>query len=184
MASNRYVALLRGVNLGGHNQVRMADLRALVESLGHRDVVTYINSGNVVFTSGTPALDQAALAAAIEERIHAELGLRVAVLIRSPDELADVLAANPFPDAEPARLLISFLRAEPSREAVTSAAAIPSGNDQFHVIGTTAYLHCPDGIGRSKLAAALGKRLEVDATARNLATVRKLIDLSQGSTTP
>jgi uncharacterized protein (DUF1697 family) len=175
----RHVALLRGVNLAGRNRVAMKDLRAVVESLGHTDVVTYINSGNVVFTSGSPTASNAELAAAIEERLAAELDLRVAVLVRSADELADVLAANPFPDADPPRLLITFANEPPSDDVMAKATSTQSGNDEVEVRGTTTYLHCPDGIGRSKLAALLSKQAMLAGTARNLATVRKLLDLAR-----
>ncbi|TDD64451.1 DUF1697 domain-containing protein [Jiangella aurantiaca] len=178
----RQVALLRGINVGGKKKVAMAELRALVERLGHTDVATYINSGNVVFTSGIPDAGRDDLEAAIERAIQAELGLEVAVLVRTPGELAAAVEANPFPDAVPARLLLTFLREEPAADAFAAAERVDSGADEFRVGGTTLYLHCPDGIGRSKLAEALGRVKAPVATARNLATVRKLIDLSHVET--
>jgi uncharacterized protein (DUF1697 family) len=179
MKANRYIAFLRGVNIGGHQQVRMADLRRLVESLGHTEVTTYINSGNVVFTNSAHHLDQAGLAAGIEERIRSEWSHQIAVLVRSSRELADILVANPFPDATPTRLLVMFLREPPTRGAIASASEIESGDDEFQVVGATAYVHCPHGVGRSKLADKLSQRLLVTGTARNLATVRKLLDLAR-----
>ncbi|RIQ36713.1 DUF1697 domain-containing protein [Jiangella rhizosphaerae] len=175
----RHVALLRGINVGGKKKVAMADLRALVAGVGHTDVATYINSGNVVFTSGTPDAGRDELEAAIERAIEAELGLEVAVLVRTHDELAAAVDANPFPDAVPARLLLTFLRDEPAAGAYAAAERVRSGADEFRVVGTTLYLHCPDGIGRSKLAEALGRVKGPVGTARNLGTVRKLIDLSR-----
>ena len=175
----RQVALLRGINVGGKKKVAMADLRALVEGLGHTDVITYINSGNVVFAGGTPKARRGELEAAIERAIEAELGLDVAVIVRTHDELAAAVDANPFPAAVPARLLLSFLRSQPAAEAYAAAEAVESGADEFRVDGTTVYLHCPDGIGRSKLAEALSKPALGLATSRNLATVRKLVQLSQ-----
>ncbi|TDE12984.1 DUF1697 domain-containing protein [Jiangella asiatica] len=173
----RYAALLRGINVGGHNTVRMADLRTLVEALGHTDVVTYINSGNVVFTDGTPGADRAALETAIEDRLEQELGRRIAVLVRSRDELAEAVAANPFPDAAPPRVLLAFLRSVPAPADLARAGEVESGDDEFRLLGSTLYLHCPDGMGRSKLAAALSKPT-ADGTSRNLATVRKLVELA------
>jgi uncharacterized protein (DUF1697 family) len=175
----RQVALLRGINVGGKKKVAMADLRALVEGLGHTDVVTYINSGNVVFTSGASGAGRADLETAIEQAIEAELGLEVAVMVRTHDELAAAADANPFPDAVPARLLLSFLREAPADGSFAAAEAVESGADEFRVDGTTVYLHCPDGIGRSKLAEALSKPKLGVATSRNLATVRKLVELSR-----
>ncbi|PSL08264.1 uncharacterized protein (DUF1697 family) [Haloactinopolyspora alba] len=176
----RYVALLRGINLGGHNKVPMSDLRALVESLGHTEVSTYINSGNVVFTSGTPELDRAGLARAVEEALATRVDVRVPVMVRSHAELADTLRVNPFPEAQPNRLLISFMQGTPDADAVARATEIESGADEFRVVGTTLFLHCPDGVGRSKLAASIEKRLGVPGTARNLTTVRKLLDMTAG----
>ncbi|MBB5787712.1 DUF1697 domain-containing protein [Jiangella mangrovi] len=175
----RQVALLRGINVGGKKKVAMADLRALVEGLGHTDVRTYINSGNVVFTSGTPKAGRAEHEGALEQAIHAELGLDVAVMVRTHDELAAAVDANPFPAAEPPRLLLSFLREAPEPDGYAAAEKVESGADEFRVDGTTVYLHCPDGIGRSKLAEALSKPKVPVGTARNLATVRKLVELSQ-----
>lgn len=173
----RYAALLRGINVGGHNTVRMPELRSMVESLGHTDVVTYINSGNVVFTSGAGEAGRAELEAGIEDRLEAELGRRITVLVRSRDELAEAVDANPFPDAVPNRLLLAFLRTVPDEDQLAAAAAVESGADEFRLLGSTLYLHCPDGMGRSKLAAALSKPVG-DGTSRNLATVRKLVELA------
>lgn len=176
-----HVALLRGINVGGKRKVAMAYLRAIVEGLGHADVRTYINSGNVVFASGTPGAGRAELEAQLEKAIRAELGLDVAVIVRTHDELAAAVDANPFPDAVPPRLLLSFLREAPAADGYAAAEAVESGADEFRVDGTTVYLHCPDGIGRSKLAEALSKPKVPVGTARNLATVRKLVELSQES---
>ncbi|WP_116949382.1 DUF1697 domain-containing protein [Jiangella endophytica] len=176
---SRHVALLRGINVGGKKKVAMADLRALVAGLGHTDVTTYINSGNVVFTSATPDAGRDELETAIEAAIQAELGLEVAVLVRTHGELAAAVDANPFPDAEPSRLLLSFLRAVPDPDRYTAAEGLESGADEFRVDGTTLYLHVPGGAGRSKLAAALSKPALGVATSRNLATVRTLVQLSQ-----
>ncbi|PZF82091.1 DUF1697 domain-containing protein [Jiangella anatolica] len=173
-----HVALLRGINVGGRNKVAMADLRALVEGLGHTGVRTYINSGNVVFAAPAGA-GRDELETSIEAAIKAELGLEIAVLVRTHDELAAAADANPFPDAEPSRLLLSFLRTAPAADAYAAAERSESGADEFRVDGTTVYLHVPDGAGRSKLAAALSKPSLGVATSRNLATVRTLIRLSQ-----
>lgn len=172
----RYVALLRGINVGGNNKVRMADLRTVAESLGYRDVSTYIASGNVILTEDEGGA--ADIAAALERRIEAELGLRIRVIVRSAKELAECLAADPFPDAAGNRAFVGFLDAEPERAAVDRLAAVESGLDEFRVSGRTLYLHCPDGIGRSKLAERMGPDLGVAVTTRNMTTVRKLLDLA------
>ncbi|MGH8826910.1 MAG: DUF1697 domain-containing protein, partial [Jiangellaceae bacterium] len=158
------------------NQVRMADLRALVESLGCRDVSTYIASGNVILTGDEGGA--AAIAAGLERGIEAELGLRIRVIVRSAEELATCVADDPFPDAAGNRAFVGFLDAEPERAAVDRLAAVESGPDEFQVSGRTLYLHCPDGIGRSKLAERIGTGLGVAVTTRNMTTVRKLLDLA------
>ncbi|WP_298330881.1 DUF1697 domain-containing protein [Haloactinopolyspora sp.] len=179
----RYIALLRGVNVGGRNKVAMPDLRALFEGLGHTDVATYINSGNVVFTSGTPELDQLQLAAAVEAELARRLGVEVAVIVRSSDEVTDAVQANPFPDADPSRLLIMFLAQAPDRAAIDQVAAVESGRDESRVIGTNLFLHFPDGVGKSKLWASVGDRIGVVGTARNLRTVRRLLEMARTAET-
>ena len=104
----RMAALLRGVNVGGHRRLAMADLAAAVEGLGHRDVVTYLQSGNVVFTPGSRAAP-GSVAARIEEALAAGPGLDARVFVRTASELASVLAANPFTDADPRTLHVTFL---------------------------------------------------------------------------
>ena len=160
-----HVALLRGINLGGHNKVAMADLREVVSSLGHADVATYIQSGNVVFSSDQA--DTAALAAALEEAIAAALGVRIRVVVLSREELAQVARDNPYPD---------------ERVAAAQKLVAPDSRDTAQVVGRTIFLHTPDGYGRSDLAAALVKLGQkktdtVTGTARNWATVTKLLTL-------
>src|SRR6266511_2905258 len=104
-----YVALLRGVNLGARNKVSMADLRALVADLGHEDVATYVQSGNIIFKS--QITDTAKLAAEIEKRIDRDLGLTITVLLRTKAQLAKVASGNPFAgsESEPTKLHVTFL---------------------------------------------------------------------------
>lgn len=175
----RYVALLRGINVGGKNTVAMADLRTWVADLGHTDVATYINSGNVVFTSGAPQLDDAGLAAAIEEKITDESGLRIAVLVRAANELSAALAANPFPDGDPSRVLIAFMDEPPDTATVESWNAVESGDDEARAIGRVIYVHFPDGMGRSKLGARVVGGKGPQITTRNIRTVRKLLEMVQ-----
>jgi uncharacterized protein (DUF1697 family) len=185
-----HIALLRGINLGGHKKVAMADLRELVSSLGHADVATYIQSGNVVFTSDQS--DSAALAAALEEAIAARLGVQSRVVVLSRGDLAQVARNNPYPDEPNHRALHAiFLSGEPGPEVaerVASAqqeAARTGSRDTAQVIGRTIFLHTPDGYGRSDLAAALvklgqKKTDDVSGTARNWATVTRLLAMCDG----
>jgi uncharacterized protein (DUF1697 family) len=179
-----HVALLRGINVGGRNKVAMADLRTVVASLGHGDVATYIQSGNVVFTSTDT--DTAALAAELERALEQAVGVRCSVVVLSRAELAKVIADNPFPDeADPRRLHVIFRGAKVTAEqaaAIADAerrAADKGGRDHARVVGRTVYLHTPDGFGRSELAARLAKAdpaaTDRGGTARNWATVTKLL---------
>ena len=180
-----HIALLRGINLGPHKRVAMPALRALVTSLGHTDVATYIASGNVVFTAGgaAPGPD-------LEEAIATELGVECRVVVLTCAELARAVADNPYPDEpDPKRVHAFFLTAEPdgaAREHVTQAqerAAAKGSRDEAAIVGRVLYLHTPDGFGRSELAAELSKgakRNPAEGTARNWATVTKLLAMCAG----
>ncbi len=188
-----YVAFLRGINVGGNARILMADLRRIVESLGHTDVATYIQSGNVVFTTAragdakdddVATEDSAAdddLAAAIQAAIGGRLGLDIDVMVRSAAELAQAAEANPFPTAVPKRLLLVFLSERPSEEARAAFAAVDAAPEAAVVTDRTAYLHVPDGIGRAVLPTILERRLKVRGTARNLDTVRAVLALAHDS---
>lgn len=168
----RYVALLRGVNLGGTNKVAMPELRDLVESIGLSDVSTYIQSGNVLFTAGKPP-DPTDLESAIEDRF----GISVSVALRSASDLRKALRNNPFPDAETSTLHVGFLTDKPRQSVVAQLDAGRFAPDEFAVRGTEMYLHLPNGMGRSKLPPYLGRKLGVPTTIRNWNTVSKLAEL-------
>jgi uncharacterized protein (DUF1697 family) len=182
-----HVALLRGINVGGRNKVAMADLREIMVSLGHTDVATYIQSGNVVFS--TDEQDTATLAAAVEKAVEDRSGVRSAVLVLTRAELARIARDNPYPDEPNPKLVhVVFLPAEPAAEMVASVAAAEEtaaqkgSRDTARYAGRALFLHTPDGFGRSELAALLsraGRPMSAQGagTARNLATVRKLLDM-------
>ena len=173
-----YVALLRGINLGSQKRVAMADLRALVEGLGAKDVATYVQSGNVVFKSADGAEK---LTRAIERRIRRDLDLSVTVVVLTRPQLTKVLGGNPFAKAktEQAKLHVTFLAEKPSRAKVGKLDPNVGQPDEFRVIGRQIYLHCPNGYGRSKLTNAyFEKQLGVAATTRNWRTVTKLGELT------
>ncbi|MEU7839629.1 DUF1697 domain-containing protein [Micromonospora sp. NPDC049114] len=177
----RYVALLRGVNVGT-TRLAMADLRRIVTDLGHEAVETYLQSGNVAF--GSTVRDAEKLAAGIERALADELGLTVPVLVRSGRELAAVAGGNPYAEVEddPKLLLVAFL-ATPPAKAVVDALAVPGGeNVSFTVTGREVYLHFPDGgYGRTKFTNAyLEKKLGVVATTRNWKSVRALAEMAAG----
>ncbi|WP_328532829.1 DUF1697 domain-containing protein [Micromonospora zamorensis] len=175
----RYVALLRGVNVGT-TRLAMAELRRIVTDLGHEDVKTYLQSGNVAFDSNVR--DAEKLAAGIERALADELALTVPVLVRSGRELAAVASGNPYADREddPTRLLVAFL-ATPPKKSTVDALTVPGGeNVSFTVTGREVFLHFVDGgYGRSKFTNAyLEKKLGVVSTSRNWKSVRALAEMT------
>lgn len=168
----RYVALLRGVNVGGRNKLRMDELRSLVESLGYTEVSTFIQSGNVLFSAAEPA-SAASLRAALSTR----LGIDAAVVLRSAAELARAVASNPFDEADPARLHVGFLTDPPASELVAKLDAGRYLPEEVSIIGNDVYLHLPDGMGRAKLPGTLDRKLGMAMTVRNWNTVTRLLGL-------
>jgi uncharacterized protein (DUF1697 family) len=180
MAITRYIALLRGINVGGNKLVPMARLRALLESMGFTDVATLLQSGNAVFSAKQQ--DAAKLGQKIEKAIEGEFGFPVGVVIRTSAELAAALEANPLqvPADAGSRCLITFLCGPPDKSVLAALDPSTFLPDEFRTVGQQIYAHFPKGIGTSKLAAALGAaRLGVTATARNLNTVTKLLALAE-----
>ncbi len=174
-----YAALLRGINVGRNKRIAMADLRALVEGLGHESVRTHLQSGNVVFDS--PKRSAKPLEAAIEQAIAAELGMDVTVMVRRSDELAAVVAASPFGGRthDPKQIHVAFLSEKPKTAAVKGFGIEEFAPDELRVIGREAHLLYPDGYARTKLTnAVLEKQLGVRATSRNWRTVTALADLT------
>ncbi|RDG35448.1 DUF1697 domain-containing protein [Streptomyces corynorhini] len=178
-----YAVLLRGINVGGHRRVPMADLRALLSELGHGDVRTHLQSGNAVFTSASD--DENALAAELERAIEERFGFGVGCLVRDGAYLREVVEACPFPATtlEGRQLHVTFFSEPvgPERFAsVDPAAHLP---EEFRLGDRALYLYAPDGLGRSKLAQALsGPALtkRAKATSRNWNTVVKLAELTRG----
>jgi uncharacterized protein (DUF1697 family) len=169
-----YAVLLRGVNVGGNRRVAMPDLRRVLESLGHTDVATYLQSGNAIVTTDEP--DPASLERRIEKALLADLGVDTHVLVRTHDELSAVIEANPFPGAvaEPRFLHVVFLAAEPTEDArkkIDPAAYVP---DEMRFGDRAIYVRYANGQGRSKLTPSVWERLKVAATARNWNTVVEL----------
>jgi uncharacterized protein (DUF1697 family) len=185
-----HVALLRGINLGGRNKVPMAELREVVTSLGHTGVTTYIQSGNVLFT--TDDVDTGKLASALEAAITGTFGIESSVVVLSRDDLAGILDRNPYPDEPNPKLVhVVFLNAElpPALldrvKAAQSAAAAKGSRDSITAVGPALYLHTPDGFGTSDLAATAlrilgtGSKQGIAATARNWSTSTKLLSLCE-----
>ncbi|MFD7018387.1 DUF1697 domain-containing protein [Streptomyces sp. NPDC059161] len=178
-----YAALLRGINVGGNRKVPMAELRKILNELGHGDVKTYLNSGNAVFssTSGDPD----ALAAQLEAAIEKHFGFHVACMVRSGPYLRAVLDACPFPADELAgkQLHATFFSGPPVTAdrfaGIDPAAFLP---EEFRLGDQVLYLYAPGGLGTSPLAAALsrpGLLKGVDVTSRNWNTVKALVRMTE-----
>ena len=175
-----YISLLRGINVGGHKTIRMADLKTLYESLGLSRVAAYVQSGNVIFDAD--AADPAALATRIEAAIARHFSFDVAVLLRAPDDLRHILDNNPFlaPDVEPAKLHVLFLAAPPAPETVDRLNVPATSGERWMLAGREIYIHYPNGSGRSKVTGAFfERRLGVVASARNWNSVNALYDLTR-----
>jgi uncharacterized protein (DUF1697 family) len=171
-----YIALLRAVNLGPHNKVRMADLCAMAAGAGLREPRTLLASGNLVFSAAEKNADR--VARLLEREAAARLGLTTTIFVRSAAEWEDIVADNPFPDAaetDPAHLVFLALVAAPSRAAQKALSDSIAGREKVRVVGRAAYAVYPDGIGDSKLTAAMIERkLGTQCTGRNWNTVLKL----------
>lgn len=177
----RYAAFLRGINLGPTRRVPMQELRAALEVAGYGGVRTLLQSGNVVLTSDAgPARIEQDLAATLREAF----GLDIAVLVRTRDELAEVVASDPFAGVadDPARYQVSFLSAEPDPAGVEELERANVAPERVAVHGREVYAWHPGGVGRSELAKLItARRLGVEVTARNWRTVTKVLELADES---
>jgi len=169
-----YIALLRGINVGKAKRIAMADLRALLEGLGHTDVATLLNSGNVVFRSGKKTA--AKIAAEISAAIATQLGIDVPVIVKSAKDLAAIIDGNALVDAaaDPSRLLVAFVQEADALPALSAIAPRVVPPEEFLIGREAAYLHCANGILESKAGEALVGKAGKAATTRNWATVLKL----------
>jgi uncharacterized protein (DUF1697 family) len=172
-----YVALLRGINVGGKNKLPMVTLAKIFADEKCDDIATFIQSGNVIFEA--PAKAAATIAARVQRRIEKELGLDVPVVVRAAAELAGVPKRNPFARAGTDELHVMFLADVPSPAQARALDPARSPGDEFALVGRDLYLRLPNGAGRSKLTNAYFDRaLGTISTSRNWRTVHKLIELS------
>jgi uncharacterized protein (DUF1697 family) len=175
------ILLLRGINLGAHKRVAMPDLRALLAEGGFEDVRTYVQSGNVVLAS---QVSPQAAGAQAERLIADRFGFDVDVIVRTRDELAEIVVRNPLAEVavDPKRYQVSFLDAEPDPDVLERIANVTTEPERLVAIGRELYAWHPNGIGRSKLWNKLGGTgLGVRATARNWTTVTALLEMAGGS---
>ena len=174
-----YIALFRGLNVGGNSILPMKELVAQLEDIGLRNVRTYIQSGNAVFQSEEE--EASLLSNKIRAAIRNRRGFEPQVLLLEPEEIEKAVESNPFPEAEsePKTLHAYFLASMPKNPDLDALEGIKSERERFVLKDGIFYLHAPDGIGRSKLAANAEKLLGVSATARNWRTVRKLMEMAK-----
>ena len=171
-----YVALLRGINVGGKTKIAMAALRDICASVGCEEVVTYIQSGNVVLQSKLTA-DK--LRAALEKAIAGEFGFNPAVMIRTAKEMSAVVDRNPFAGTGDKTVHVGFLHAAPDAATKKCLAAIDCTPEELAVVGRHVYLHLPNGMGRAALPVQMERCLRpTPITVRNWRTVTKLVELS------
>jgi len=177
-----YISLLRGINVGGRNKIKMADLKEVYKALAYEEVITYIQSGNVIFKTKKTA--EAKLEKSIKEAIKKTFGLEIPVLVISKKELEALAQANPYKDRklEPKYIHFTILASPPDQEKIDLVNAIEFPGEEFTVTDRVAYLCLPNGYGRTKLHNNFFEsKLKVKATSRNLKSILKLIELSDYS---
>jgi uncharacterized protein (DUF1697 family) len=174
-----YISLLRAINLGQHNRIKMSELEATLRGLGFDDVKTYLQSGNVVFHARQ---SPAKLCQTIEAKIHSEFGLSVSVMSRTREEIGEIIQNNPFlkeDGVDPSHLHVTFLASVPA--ALEKLDRLGAEPDRFRFRGCEVYLHCCHGYGRTKLSnQAIEKALAVRATTRNWKTVNQVYQMAEG----
>jgi len=171
--TTKYLALLRGINVGGNNILPMKDLAALFSKAGCGDVVTYIQSGNVVFSADTK------LAATVCSKVEKQLAFKTTIILRSLPELERIAAGNPYADLDNSHIV--FLASLPAPDQVAQLDPNRSAPDQFTVVGREIYLYMPNGMGRTKLTNAyFDSKLKTVGTARNWRTLLKLLAMMAG----
>lgn len=174
----KLIALLRGINMTGHNKIKMTDLSSLFTGLGFTEVQTYIQSGNVVFVN-RGKMQNHDIALLIEEAIHEKFGYDVPAMVRTGAEVSSVISSNPFCNEEnfdPEKLAVIFLHERPTAEQVEKVRDADYPPDKFRIIGREIFIYCPNGFGRTRLYTNFFEnRMKVKGTARNWKTINALL---------
>ena len=177
-----YISFLRGINMAGHNTIKMTDLADLYRKLGFKDAKTYIQSGNVIF-SGDEGSNEYELVLKIEKAISEKFNNIVPVMIRTNWELADLFSTNPFleePDFNPSKMAVIFLHEEPSDNQLQKVVDVDYPPDKFKIIGREIFIFCPNGFGRTKIYTNFfEKKMGVFGTGRNWKTITTLFSMSE-----
>ena len=178
--NNVNVALLRGINVGGRNKLPMKELAAMFEDAGCAKVQTYIQSGNVLFQS-EPALAED-IPSLVSSAVFSRFGIQVPIVTRTTSELADIVRSNPFmaAGADPDKLHVVFLAHRPDEASFRSLDPNRSPGDDFAASGRHVYLHCPNGLARTRLTNSyFDSRLSTTSTTRNWRTTVKLLEMAE-----
>ncbi|SRR6266702_8163259 len=175
------ICMLRGVNVGGHNKIKMDALKVLCSSLKLKDPQTYVQSGNVIFK--TEEKDLAKLTKRLQDALERKFGFRPDVMLRTASELRNVIARNPFAKRngiEPGRLLVTFLAADPGKEAREKALALKTDPEELHIIGREAYTYFPNGMAHPKIPwTTIERTLKSSGTGRNWNSVTKMLEIAE-----
>ena len=175
-----YIALLRGINVGGHKKIKMAELKLLFEKLGFKDVTTYIQSGNVVFSSPSPQRGKSDFAEIIFEGIKKQFGYEVPVLVKTVDDVVQILKNCPFDEEKKAASYFMLLATPPKKELMELVKEISYPNEEFVLTPECVYIYFSKGYGNAKLNNNFfEKKLKVAATTRNYRTLVKLLELAE-----
>ncbi len=175
------ISMLRGVNLGPHNRMKMEELRAAYESLKLQDPRTYVQSGNVLFK--TKERDEAKLSSRIQDGIEKKFGFRPDVILRTTEELRRAVARNPFAvrkNLDPSKLLVTFLGAHPESELCEKLRAIDTAPEELHLVGREIFIYYTNGLARPKFQWIKAEKiLKVTCTGRNWNSVTKMLAMAE-----
>jgi len=172
-----YIALLRGINVGGHKKILMADLRLLFEKLNFKNVQTYIQSGNVIFQSTEDNIEF--LESKIKDQILHQYGFEVSVLVKTHSEIKNILNNCPFTEFKKLKSYFIILQSIPNEELIEKTMQIKYPNEEFQIKNSCVYTYYSKGFGNAKCNTNFfEQKLKVSATARNYNTLKKLIELS------
>ena len=177
-----FISILRGINVSGQKKILMAELKALYETLKFKDVITYIQSGNVIFKSDKN-LSDLQFAANIEKAIYKKYDFNVPVIIRNKNEIQKIISVNPFlkeKNMEAKRLYVTFLSESPTKENIENTKRFDFSPDRFFIMGKEVYLCVSNGYGQTKLSNNFFEnKLKVNGTTRNWNTIQKLLELAE-----
>lgn len=177
-----FVSFLRGVNMTGHNSIKMTDLTALYRSMGLSDAETYIQSGNVIF-SDIGDITPSALSVNIEQAILERFNFNIPVMIRTRQELKNLFSSNPFlgeTKFDPSKMAVLFLHDEPSDAQIQKVANIDYPPDKFKIVGREIFIYCPNGFGRTKIYTNFfEKKMKVSGTGRNWKTITTILGIAE-----